>query len=589
VVSDTGWTSDHEMSDHEISADMTAGGHHPEVDYQQLFDAAPSSYLVLDADLVIVAVNQAYLAATATDRKALLGRPIFQAFPDNPDDPTADGVRNLRRSLETVLATGRADTMALQRYDIQVDRDKAGGHYVQRYWSPVNTPVLGADGRLTHIIHRVEDVTEFVWRHGVDRNQQRAAAELQMQVDRMEADLFVHARELQDVNRQLRDAYAELAGADQKLHEQQQAKDRFIATLSHELRNPLAAVLAATEILALDAGGHSALAVLRRQVNALVQMTDDLLNASRALTGRLEVVRRPLDLRTTVETIVQDRWPEYLRTDRTLRVSLPVRPVPVDGDAVRLCQMLDNLLSNARKYTRPSGTVQVELAVANGHAVLTVRDDGIGFDPAAADQLFDVFARAVPSGMTDAGGLGLGLAIVRGIVELHGGTVSAHSAGPATGAEFRVELPLAGSLDPGPAHPGPAPRSSATALRMLIIEDNVDLAATYQTLLERRGHHVTVAHTGNEGLAAARRRHFDLVLCDLGLPDITGYEVARHLRRDPDAQSARLIAHSGYSQDADRQQSLQAGFDAHLTKPMTISDLEHVLDQPRPMAPFDSN
>lgn len=271
----------------------------PALDYQRLFDSAPSPYLVLDADLVIVAVNEAYLAATATDRHALLGWPIFEAFPDNPDDPTADGVRNLRRSLETVLATGRPDTMALQRYDIPVDRDDAGGHFVERYWSPINTPVLGADGRLTHIIHRVEDVTEFVARHGVDHHQQRAAAELQMRVNRMETDLFVRARELQEVNQQLRGAYEVLATADQALHQQQEAKDRFIATLSHELRNPLAAVLAATELLGLDVRDHPALAVLERQVNALVRMTDDLLNASRALTGRLEVARRPLDLRAT--------------------------------------------------------------------------------------------------------------------------------------------------------------------------------------------------------------------------------------------------------------------------------------------------
>jgi signal transduction histidine kinase len=216
---------------------MTSTSPDPTLDYQRLFVAAPSPYLVLDAHLVIVAVNDAYLAATATDRDALLRRPIFEAFPDNPDDPTADGVRNLRRSLETVLATGRADSMALQRYDIPIDRNDAGQHFAERYWSPLNAPVFGADGRLTHIIHHVEDVTEFVQRHGVDCNQQRAAAELQMRAERMEADLFIRARELQEANQQLREAYADLAAADQALQEQQQAKDRFIATLSHELRN----------------------------------------------------------------------------------------------------------------------------------------------------------------------------------------------------------------------------------------------------------------------------------------------------------------------------------------------------------------
>jgi signal transduction histidine kinase/CheY-like chemotaxis protein len=565
---------------------MTAYRPSPALDYQRLFDAAPSPCLVLDEHLVIVAVNEAYLAATATDRSTLLGRPIFEAFPDNPDDPTADGVRNLRRSLKTVLATGQADTMALQRYDILIDRDDAEEHFVERYWSPVNAPVLGADGRLTHIIHRVEDVTEFVQLQGVDPNQQRATAELQMRAERMETDLFVRARELQEVNQQLREAYADLATADAALQEQQQAKDRFIATLSHELRNPLAAVLAATELIALDVPDHPGLGVLERQVNALVRMTDDLLDASRALTGRLEVVQQPIDLRSTVEAAVQDIRPEYARMNRTLQLSLPAQPVVVEGDSIRLAQMLGNLLSNACKYTRPGGTVGVELTGEAGQAVLIMRDDGIGFEPAAADRLFEVFARAVPSGMTDAGGLGLGLAIVRGIVELHSGTVSAHSDGPATGAEFRVQLPLTSSPPSPPARLLTAPQAQA-ALRTLIIEDNVDLAATYQALLERRGHDVTVVHTGGDGLAAAQQQHFDLILCDLGLPDITGYEIARRLRADPDAQPARLIAHSGYSQNANRQQSLQAGFDAHLTKPMAISDLEHLLDKPIPTGPPD--
>ena len=563
---------------------MTADGLDPGLDYQRMFNAAPTPYLVLDANLVIVAVNEAYLAATATDRKTLLGQPIFEAFPDNPEDPKADGVHNLRNSLETVLSTGQADTMALQRYDIPIDRNDTSEHFVERYWSPINTPVLGPDGKLTHIIHRVEDVTEFVQLRGADRDQQHVAAPIE--TERVETDLFFRAREVQDVNRQLREAYEDLSATDQALQEQQQAKDRFIATLSHELRNPLAAVLAATELLALDVSDHPALTVLERQVNSLVRMTDDLLDASRALTGRLEVVRRPLDLRTTVDAAVQDILPEYARTDRSLHLSLPEQPIRIDGDAIRLSQMLGNLLSNARKYTRPGGIVHVELTNVTGHAVLTVRDDGIGFDPTTASRLFEVFARAVPPGMTDAGGLGLGLAIVRSIVELHDGTVSAHSEGTGTGAEFRVQLPLTHSAE---SH-SPRPfswHSPSTALRMLIIEDNVDLAVTYRTLLERRGHHVTVVHSGRDGLAAAYEQHFDLVLCDLGLPDITGFEVAQRLRADPDAQPARLVAHSGYSQNADRRQSLQAGFDAHLTKPLAISDLERLIDEPALAEPPD--
>src|SRR5205807_9010208 len=208
-------------------------------------------------------VNQAYLAATATRREAILGRPIFDVFPDNPADPNADGVRNLDRSLRTVLATGQPDSMALQRYDITVGGD---GRFEERYWSPVNTPVLDESGAVTHIIHRVEDVTEYVRLRRGGRPEQTGS-------DQAEGDLFVRGRELQELN--------------QKLREQQGAKDRFIATLSHELRNPLAALRAASELLALDSvAGHPALAVLERQLNAPVRMTDDLLDATKALTGR---------------------------------------------------------------------------------------------------------------------------------------------------------------------------------------------------------------------------------------------------------------------------------------------------------------
>jgi signal transduction histidine kinase/CheY-like chemotaxis protein len=544
------------------------------VDYRRLFDAAPTPYLILAPDLTIIEVNEAYLAATSTRRHSLLGRSIFTAFPDNPDDRNADGVRNLRRSLETVLATAEPDTMALQRYDIPIGPD---GQFEKRYWSPINTPIVDDDGRITHIIHRVQDVTAFVHLRGSGPDRQRAERAL-ARAEAMEADLLARAREVQDVNRRLRQVNEELAATSRVLRQQQRAKNRFIATLSHELRNPLAAIQAAVELLALDVPPrHPALAVLQRQTAALIRMTDDLLNATRAVTGRLDLVRQPLDLREVVQTAVADVAAEFAASRRTLRLSLPDEAVVLDGDRIRLAQLLGNLLGNAGKYTQPGATVTIDLSRAGDEALLIVRDDGIGFAPALAETLFEVFTRAVPSGTTPISGLGLGLAIVCGIAELHGGSVTAHSDGPGTGAEFRVRLPLITAASPADPPP-PAQQPARPPLRILVIEDNADLAATYQALLCRHGDTVTVATTGHTGLTEATTHRFDLILCDIGLPDLDGYHVARRLRAHPIARTTKLIAISGFSQDSDREQALRAGFDAHLTKPMTLTDLDGLLD-----------
>ncbi|MFE3034970.1 ATP-binding protein [Streptomyces canus] len=545
-------------------------------DFRRLFDSNLSPLLVLTTDFVIVEVNRAYLTATRTGRD-IVGRPVFDVFPDNPEDPSADGVANLRRSLETVVASGRTDTMALQRYDIPTGE---AGVFAERYWSPVNAPVLDDEGRVTHIIHRVEDVTEFVRLRRVGRERQRAAADARMRAEGMEIDLFVRAREIREVNEQLSRANAELDAAGRRLREEQQAKDRFIATLSHELRNPLAAATAATELLALDTpDGHPALAVLERQLGTLARMSNDLLDGTRAVTGRLELVREPVDLRSVVEGACADIRGLFTHDSRTLDVRLPAAPLVVDGDRLRLAQVLTNLLSNALKYTRPGGRTEVELAAGDGEARLTVRDDGIGFAPGQAEELFGVFMRAAPAGPDTPEGLGLGLAVARTIAELHHGRVGAHSAGPGKGATFTLVLPTTDSTAQ------PPPRRTAVGatprrLAVLIVEDNEDLAATYHTLLERQGHRVTTVHTGTAALTATERDPFDVVLCDLGLPDIDGHTVARRVRARPGGERLRLIAVSGFSQGTDRALSRAAGFDAHLTKPLPLSELMDILERP---------
>ncbi|MFD9332608.1 ATP-binding protein [Streptomyces sp. NPDC060065] len=554
---------------------MSASAPHPTPDFRLLFDSTLSPLLILAPDFTIVEVNRAYLTATRTER-SIVGHPIFDVFPDNPDDPSANGVANLRRSLRTVVDTGRTDTMALQRYDIPTGEASA---FVERYWSPVNTPVLDDDGRVTHIIHRVEDVTDFVHLRQVGREQERAVADAQMRAQGMEIDLFVRAREIREVNEQLSRANADLDATGRTLREEQRAKDRFIATLSHELRNPLAAATAATELLALDLpDGHPALSVLERQLATLVRMSNDLLDGTRAVTGHMELVRGRTDLRSVVDTGCADMRGLFGHEDRTLDIELPADPVLVDGDRLRLTQVLTNLLSNALKYTLPGGRTRVRLTSADGQARLAVEDDGIGFQQAQAEELFGVFMRAAPAGPSTPEGLGLGLAVVRTIVELHGGSITAHSDGPGTGASFRTLLPLAPSGTPEPRPATPA-RPASRQLAILIVEDNTDLATTYRALLERQGHHVTAVHTGADALTATESSLFDVVLCDLGLPDIDGYTVAREVRSRPHGDKVRLIAVSGFSRGSDHGESLAAGFDAHMAKPLPLGDLLELLSE----------
>ncbi|GLZ31813.1 hypothetical protein Lesp02_40010 [Lentzea sp. NBRC 105346] len=505
------------------------------LDYERLFDAMPTPCLIMTAGFTIVTVNDAYARATMIDRDAVAGRPMFEVFPDNPELPGADGVHNLRRSLRTVVETGRSDAMALQRYDIRAP----DGQFVVRYWSPVNAPVLDERGQVKLIVHQVQDVTELV------------ATRESEQLQALEADLFTRAQELQEANQRLREASTELRG-------QQEAKDRFIATLSHELRNPLASARAALDVLG---PGHPALAVIDRQLTALTRMTDDLLDATRVMTGRLQAARHPMDLRPLVHAVVDD-----LRVPATK--VLPAGPVMVDGDPVRLGQMLTNLVDNAYKHA--SGVrVTVTLQATGGDAELRVRDSGGGFDPALAETVFDPFMRAV-TGRDAPAGLGLGLAVVRGIAESHDGTVSAHSDGPGTGATFTVRLPLTGK-----PVAEPAPPAARSPRRVLLIDDNSDLAEMYAAMLRRLGDTVTVATTAGAGLDAARATAFDLVLCDLALgEDIDGYEIARRLRRSEEHRDTPLVAVSGFSQDADRARSGAAGFDAHFAKPLDLRELD---------------
>jgi signal transduction histidine kinase len=363
-------------------------------------------------------------------------------------------------------------------------------------------------------------------------------------------------------------------------------KDEFLAVLGHELRNPLAPIRNALQVLHLRGTDPATLewtqGILDRQVGQVTRLVDDLLDVSRIARGKIQLRRQRLDLATLVRHTAQDHAAALEDARLALTVTAPDEPVWVEGDPTRLTQVLGNLLHNAIKFTDPGGRVTVRLTVdrAARRAVVGVSDTGIGIAPDMLGRVFDTFAQADGSMSRSRGGLGLGLALVRGLVELHGGRVQAASAGPDSGAEITFWLPLAEA--PAPAsQPEASTPQERKQLRILIIEDNRDAAQSLRLLLELHGHKVTLAATGDAGVQAARQWRPDVVLCDLGLPGMDGYAVARALRADPGTAGPRLIAVSGYGHDEDRQRALDAGFDQHLTKPADPVELQRLLAEPQ--------
>jgi PAS domain S-box-containing protein len=826
---------------------MTSGIHRStlaELDFFALFNATPSPYLVLATDLTIVSVNQAYLQATRTSREHLLGRHIFDAFPDNPGDPSATGVAKLDASLQRVLQNKCAGTMAIQKYDIPVQGPE-GMYFEERYWSPVNTPVLDASGEVTHIIHRVEDVTDFVrtrersarmastiddqaleieianrrLREANDTLEQRVAARIEAQrvtdeklraselrfrlmadaipqivwitdesddsvyfnkqwtaytgvilenstagtvigeflhpddreitaraweAARLDGSHFnvehrirsasgtyrwflvraesyrdpqtgqvlrwfgtstdVHERKLAEAALSEREQQLRLAidaadvgewdvdmasetmywpprvktmfgisadvpvtladfydgvhpddrertlasfantadprlrsqydseyrtvgkedqlirwvaakgrglfneageciriigtaiditqrkAAEEALRESEERlrladrrKDEFLAMLAHELRNPLAPISAAAELLQIarldEERVRRTSQVIGRQVRHMTSLVDDLLDVSRVTSGLVELEKGWVDVNHIVADAVEQVSPLIRGRHHQLELHLMPDATMVQGDRKRLVQVLANILNNAAKYTQEGGTIQLQTDVRDAHVLLVVTDNGIGMAPELVARAFDLFAQAERSPDRSLGGLGLGLALVRSLVELHHGRVTCESAGVGHGSRFTICLPrLHMPADQEDRHAGDAGlQKPVQGLRIMVVDDNVDAAAMLAMLLEASGHHVAVEHDARRALVRAREESPQVCLLDIGLPDIDGNRLAEQLRADPATAGAVLIAITGYGQEKDREQSLAAGFDHHLVKPVDIKALAALL------------
>jgi signal transduction histidine kinase len=375
-------------------------------------------------------------------------------------------------------------------------------------------------------------------------------------------------------------AQEDLAQAKKVADEANKQKDFFLAMLSHELRNPLAPIRISAGLMKqmgpLDPALVRLLNMIDRQVGHMTRLIDDLLDVSRIAHHKITLRKDEVDLSQLVKTVIEDHRLRLEANSVQLEFHAPNKSIWVYADAARLSQVMDNLLSNANKFTDRNGQVTVNLeATDNGEALVSVTDTGIGMDARTMNHIFEPFSQADRSIERSHGGLGLGLTLSHGLIEQHGGKMRAESAGPGCGSRFMFTLPQIVPTNP-PAIPA-GPTRAARTQRVLLIEDNLDTAEALKMLLELSGHIVTIAHSGNEGIEQARRLRPQVVVCDIGLPGANGYDVARALRSDPETHSTYMIAMTGYGQDEDKRMAITAGFDQHLTKPIAIDALEHLL------------
>jgi signal transduction histidine kinase len=564
-----------------------------EPDFRAIFEAAPGLYLVLDPDLRIVAASDNYARATLTVREEILGRDIFDVFPDNPDDPRAEGLRNLRASLESVKQRRASDAMPVQKYDIRRPESEGGG-FEERFWSPINTPVLGPGGELRYIIHRVEDVTEFL------RLKQHAepTQELQARAQRMDAEVYTRSQQVAEASRQLKETNAELARLYEKTKQLDQLKSQFFANVSHELRTPLTLILVPVErLLAASVPGssdHAALEAVSHNARLLLSQVNDLLDASKLEAGKMELAYADVDLAELIrrvtgpfDSLAQERGITLqVQAEGTLRARV---------DPEKLQRVLLNLLSNAFKFTPASGIVRCSLSRdrETERLQLEVADSGPGSPSAQRESVFERFRQLEGGATRRFGGTGLGLAIARELVELHGGRIEAHRA-PEGGALFRVLLPPGAQ---GGALAAPDTAAAREAVRLLleqfrseagrrasategdssrplilVVEDNPAMNDFISELL-LPDYRVVSAFDGREGLRQLQELRPDLVLSDVMMPEMSGAEFVRAARERAELRDIPIVLLTAKADDDFRVRALRLGANDFLMKPFSVQEL----------------
>jgi signal transduction histidine kinase len=585
----------------------------PTPDFHVLFESAPGLYLVLTPDFTIVAASDAYLRATMTRREEILGRGIFEVFPDNPDDPKATGVRSLGASLGRVRQNRVPDAMAVQKYDIRRPASEGSG-FEERFWSPVNSPVFGANGELAYIIHRVEDVTEFVRLKQRGSEREKLSEELRIQAENMETEVFLRAQEVAEANRQLQEANAELARLYEKTKELDQLKTQFFSNISHEFRTPLTLILGPLEDALAQSGKAlkgEELATVHRNALRLLRLVNTLLDFVRIEPGSLKLSFEPTDLSTLTADLANSFRSLVERAGMKLVVACPLLPEPLYIDRFLWEKIVLNLLSNAFKFTF-EGEIAVSLKWCGDHVELSVRDTGVGIPASEVACIFDRFHRVQGARARSFEGTGIGLALVSELVKQHGGSIQVSSmegkgttfvASIPTGvshlpeghirneerafvltalgaAPFVLEasqwLPQAAGATPlAYAEPDALPQAESfrEECHILVIDDNADMRAYLLRLLSPY-FQVEAAEDGAVALAKVRGgRVPDLIVSDIMMPGIDGLALVRELRRDPRTSTLPIILLSARAGEEAKLTGLETGADDYLVKPFSTREL----------------
>jgi signal transduction histidine kinase len=564
-------------------------------DFRLLFEQSPDVLLVLLPDApryTMVAATDARLLTTHTTRAQIVGRGLFELFPDNPDDPAATGAANLRASLERVLATRAPDTMAVQKYDIR----GPDGSFEVKYWSPKNLPVLSAAGEVLYILHRVEDVTELV-------RASEAGEELRGRTQQMEREVILRSRELAAANRDLREANA-------KLGELDAAKTAFFSNVSHEFRTPLTLMLGPIE----DSLGDSAetlgprqkarLELVRDNSLRLLKLVNALLDFSRIEAGRMRASYAPLDVASLTSKLAGMFQSACEKAGLRLVVDTPPLSGPLWVDRDMWEKIVPNLVSNAFKFTL-AGEIAVRLREEPTEAVLEVSDTGIGIPESERHLIFDRFHRVASATARTHEGTGIGLSLVRDLVELHGGRVTVEST-MGRGTTFRIAIPkgyghlpaeavthepvdraeirdaaahaaeaarwIGGPDLPPPGSAAERPPAEAPRAAVLVVDDNVDLR-TYVSGLLAPFYDVSTAPDGAAALELVRARRPDIVVSDVMMPRLDGVGLLRALRSDPATASLPVILLSARAGEESAIAGLDAGSDDYLAKPFSAREL----------------